>query len=175
MPRKPARCTGRPRRSRTSKSGAMREFESPPPSPCISPKLHTFAEGSATTGCAAFFAKAVRLKKSPRGHRLRNRDAQIGAARPLRLQFKTVDPREIALADPQCAGLSSRVDADAIERNGTIVVKHRCRRGCASRGGSFSRRGPLCCVDAWRNWRLHKRDALRRPATGSRCNAPRDR
>ena len=104
LPRKPARCTGRPRRSGTSKSGAMREFGEP-----AAERLH-FAEAPharARLGddrLAGLLRERGEVEVVAAHHVLRDRNAQIGAARALRFQLESVDARQIALADPQRAG-----------------------------------------------------------------------
>jgi len=86
---------------------------------------------------AGFFRERGEVEVVAARHVLRDRKAEVSAARALRLQLEAVDTRQIALMNPQRAGGAQGGGADAIERDRAIVVKHgrggRCRTSLAPR------------------------------------------
>ena len=116
LPRKSDSLTVRPWRSGTEKSGATRDSRNAPRNTGISPKLQTRVGrvGDLALGRSAC-ANALRLKYSPLDHRLRDGNAEVGAARALRLQLELVDAREIARLHPQRFGRRRVAGADAVE------------------------------------------------------------
>ena len=124
LPRNADRWTGRPARSGTAKSGAMRELDEP-----TAERLHFTEAPHALTGfghdrLAGLLRKRGEVEVVPADHVLRDRDTQVGAARALRLQLELVDPRQIALPYPQCIRCLLRIASDAVQCHGSIVVQH---------------------------------------------------